>query len=247
MADKTILIVDDTPANIAAALAILKDQYRTKVATSGAKALEHAGAAVVDPGAQPLRYSRIANAFPPPSMGAGQGGGEAADPGQSSHARLRGLTAPHCSRSAEPDSLGVPENASVSTRQETTGRVGRHRFRSSDLRRGKQNRQYTAQTEPACGNDSRPFATIAEFAKCFFQHRSYSAVRLGHGRTRRAQDAFSPEPDHLIITPTHPRNARPGGRPSGGSPIEGEGLLIAAAIVHNLLTGHGGLCEYRSE
>ena len=45
MPDKTILIVDDTPANIAAALAILKDQYRTKVATSGAKALEHAGAA----------------------------------------------------------------------------------------------------------------------------------------------------------------------------------------------------------
>ena len=44
MADKTILIVDDTPANIAAALAILKDHYRTKVATSGAKALEHAGA-----------------------------------------------------------------------------------------------------------------------------------------------------------------------------------------------------------
>jgi hypothetical protein len=32
MPDKTILIVDDTPANIAAALAILKDQYRTRVA-----------------------------------------------------------------------------------------------------------------------------------------------------------------------------------------------------------------------
>lgn len=45
MPGKTILIVDDTPANIAAALAILKDLYRTKVATSGAKALEHAGAA----------------------------------------------------------------------------------------------------------------------------------------------------------------------------------------------------------
>jgi class 3 adenylate cyclase/AmiR/NasT family two-component response regulator len=45
MPDKTILIVDDTPANIAAALAILKDQYRTRVATSGAKALEQAGAA----------------------------------------------------------------------------------------------------------------------------------------------------------------------------------------------------------
>src|SRR6266481_294753 len=45
MPDKTILIVDDTPANIAAALAILKDQYRTRVATSGARALEHAGAA----------------------------------------------------------------------------------------------------------------------------------------------------------------------------------------------------------
>ena len=34
MAEKTILIVDDTPANIAAALAILKDHYRTRVATS---------------------------------------------------------------------------------------------------------------------------------------------------------------------------------------------------------------------
>jgi class 3 adenylate cyclase/AmiR/NasT family two-component response regulator len=45
MPDRTILIVDDTPANIAAALSILKDQYRTKVATSGARALEHAGAA----------------------------------------------------------------------------------------------------------------------------------------------------------------------------------------------------------
>jgi adenylate cyclase len=45
MPDKTILIVDDTPANIAAALAILKDQYRTRVATSGTKALEQAGAA----------------------------------------------------------------------------------------------------------------------------------------------------------------------------------------------------------
>lgn len=45
MPDKTILIVDDTPANIAAALSILKDQYRTRVATSGAKALEQAGAA----------------------------------------------------------------------------------------------------------------------------------------------------------------------------------------------------------
>jgi len=44
MPDKTILIVDDTPANIAAALAILKDQYRIKVATSGPRALEHARA-----------------------------------------------------------------------------------------------------------------------------------------------------------------------------------------------------------
>jgi len=44
MPDKTILIVDDTPANIAAALAILKNQYRTRVATSGAKALEQVGA-----------------------------------------------------------------------------------------------------------------------------------------------------------------------------------------------------------
>ena len=44
MPEKTILIVDDTPANIAAALSILKDQYRTRVATSGARALEQAGA-----------------------------------------------------------------------------------------------------------------------------------------------------------------------------------------------------------
>jgi CheY-like chemotaxis protein len=44
MPDKTILIVDDTPANIAAALSILTDQYRTRVATSGARALEQAGA-----------------------------------------------------------------------------------------------------------------------------------------------------------------------------------------------------------
>ena len=44
MPDKTILIVDDTPTNIAAALSILKDQYRTRVATSGARALEQAGA-----------------------------------------------------------------------------------------------------------------------------------------------------------------------------------------------------------
>jgi adenylate cyclase len=42
--DKTILIVDDTPANIAAALAILKDHYRTRVATNGARALEQARA-----------------------------------------------------------------------------------------------------------------------------------------------------------------------------------------------------------
>lgn len=44
MPDKTILIVDDTPANITAALSILKDKYRTRVATSGARALEQAGA-----------------------------------------------------------------------------------------------------------------------------------------------------------------------------------------------------------
>jgi phosphoserine phosphatase RsbU/P len=37
---KTVLLVDDTPANIQAANAILKDSYKIRVATSGAKALE---------------------------------------------------------------------------------------------------------------------------------------------------------------------------------------------------------------
>src|SRR5215469_9292698 len=37
---------------------------------------------------------------PAPLMGAGQGGGDPVGPGRSSHARLRGLTAPHCSKSA---------------------------------------------------------------------------------------------------------------------------------------------------
>ncbi len=41
MADKkTILIVDDTPDNLALISALLKDAYKTKIATNGAKALE---------------------------------------------------------------------------------------------------------------------------------------------------------------------------------------------------------------
>jgi adenylate cyclase len=41
---KTVLIVDDTPANIAVIAGLLKDQYNTKVATNGEKALALAGA-----------------------------------------------------------------------------------------------------------------------------------------------------------------------------------------------------------
>lgn len=41
---KVVLLVDDTPANIQIALAILKDLYQVKVATNGAKALELATA-----------------------------------------------------------------------------------------------------------------------------------------------------------------------------------------------------------
>ncbi len=41
---KVILLVDDTPANIQIALAILKDLYQVRVATNGAKALELAAA-----------------------------------------------------------------------------------------------------------------------------------------------------------------------------------------------------------
>ena len=37
---KTLLLVDDAPANIQVANAILKNDYRVRVATSGAKALE---------------------------------------------------------------------------------------------------------------------------------------------------------------------------------------------------------------
>src|SRR5271154_1448303 len=39
-AKKVILLVDDTPANIQIALAILKEHYQVRVATNGAKALE---------------------------------------------------------------------------------------------------------------------------------------------------------------------------------------------------------------
>jgi serine phosphatase RsbU (regulator of sigma subunit) len=47
---KTILLVDDAPANIQVANAILKDIYKVRIATSGAKALE------------------LANAMPPPDL-----------------------------------------------------------------------------------------------------------------------------------------------------------------------------------
>ena len=39
-AKQVILLVDDTPANIQIALAILKDLYQVRVATNGEKALE---------------------------------------------------------------------------------------------------------------------------------------------------------------------------------------------------------------
>jgi putative two-component system response regulator len=41
---KTVLVVDDTPDNIALVSALLKDAYKTKIATSGQKALSIAGA-----------------------------------------------------------------------------------------------------------------------------------------------------------------------------------------------------------
>ena len=42
---KLILIVDDTPTNVAVVSGVLKDSFRTKVATNGEKALAIAGAA----------------------------------------------------------------------------------------------------------------------------------------------------------------------------------------------------------
>ncbi len=41
---KVVLVVDDAPANIQIVKSILKDLYKIRVATSGAKALELAGA-----------------------------------------------------------------------------------------------------------------------------------------------------------------------------------------------------------
>src|SRR5215469_15523523 len=41
---KLILVVDDTPLNISVITGALKDTYKTKVATNGAKALSIAGA-----------------------------------------------------------------------------------------------------------------------------------------------------------------------------------------------------------
>ncbi|GJI89565.1 response regulator [Duganella hordei] len=44
----TVLIVDDTPDNITLLSSLLKDKYNTKVATSGAMALQIVAAAPVD-------------------------------------------------------------------------------------------------------------------------------------------------------------------------------------------------------
>ena len=41
---KIILLVDDTPANIQVVNAILKDVYKTRIASNGAKAIELANA-----------------------------------------------------------------------------------------------------------------------------------------------------------------------------------------------------------
>ena len=41
---KTILVVDDAPSNIQVVNSILKDIYRVRIATNGAKALELANA-----------------------------------------------------------------------------------------------------------------------------------------------------------------------------------------------------------
>src|SRR5215472_12399743 len=42
---KTVLVVDDAPANIQIVNSILKDEYKVRIATSGAKALEIVNAA----------------------------------------------------------------------------------------------------------------------------------------------------------------------------------------------------------
>jgi adenylate cyclase len=44
MARESVLIVDDTPTNVGVIAGVLKDLYRTKVATNGEKALALASA-----------------------------------------------------------------------------------------------------------------------------------------------------------------------------------------------------------
>ena len=44
--NKLVLIVDDTPTNVAVVSGVLKDSYRTKVATNGEKALASTGFAL---------------------------------------------------------------------------------------------------------------------------------------------------------------------------------------------------------
>ncbi len=81
---KTLLLVDDAPANIQVANAILKDDYRVRVATSGAKALELVKAKA---GARP---------DPPRRRDAGDG-------------RLRGLPAPEGGSRDPGDSGDLPD------------------------------------------------------------------------------------------------------------------------------------------
>jgi hypothetical protein len=67
---------------------------------------------------------------PAPLKGAGQGGGDAAAPKQSSPARRRGLRARRCSRSEEFDNPGLAENRSASSPRAMRCHAGRRRFRS---------------------------------------------------------------------------------------------------------------------
>ena len=71
---KLVLIVDDTPTNVAVVSGVLKDLYRTKVATNGEKALAIATAAekpdlilldVMMPGMDGYEVCRRLKTFPP--------------------------------------------------------------------------------------------------------------------------------------------------------------------------------------
>src|SRR5271169_2746959 len=77
-------------------------------------------------------------------------------------------------------------------------------------------------------------ASLAEAERSrFLQDEATDCCGSGTVMCWRTRRACTPRSSNICggNTPTHPRNARPGGRPSGGSPIEGEGFKRASRSI----------------